>query len=175
MTMKLNCIFFPKKPEPPKPETPTIPEPPKPDPKPEPKPDPKPEPKPEPEPEPKPDPKPEPKPEPKPPIRMDTTQTLDTVNNTNLKVIAESGAWTIAEKEMNDVLHVKRMDTYIENNIQNAIMHQQKNHISAEVHLGSFIDIMTSVDPIKAVSDSKILSIPTNDLLSQILSKIANS
>jgi hypothetical protein len=151
--MKLGCIWFPWPRIPEKPKEPELPkEPPKPEPpKPEP---PKPEP---PKPEP---PKPEPpKPEPPEPFEPSLDLTLDTINNTNLKVVAENGAWSMAEKQMDDVSHAKRFDTLVERSLHSQILMQHQNNIQAEVFIGKFIEDITSADPVKAICDNLILKL----------------
>lgn len=115
---------------------------------------------------------------------MATEQTLDTINNTNLKVIAENPSWTLAQKQANDISHAKRTDQLAELALQNAISHQNRINTLSESYVGGMLEKSVSIDPAEAVSsakmfkgesDSAILSLLTQLNGGQIGAKIAQS
>lgn len=105
---------------------------------------------------------------------MATEQTLDTINNTNLKTIAETGAWSIAQKHCNDISHAKRTDQLLELSMQNLVGHQQRLSMLAETYVGDQIINATSADPVEAVAVSKLFKGESDSAISSILAQLAS-
>lgn len=103
---------------------------------------------------------------------MATEQTLDTINNSNLKTVAEAGAWSIAQKSMNDVIHAKRVDSIAEVALGNLVAHQGRMLQLSEMVVGKFGENATSVDPIEAVATSKLLRSESDAAITSILSAL---
>lgn len=105
---------------------------------------------------------------------MATEQTLDTINNTNLKTIAETGAWSIAQKHANDISHAKRTDQLMEFAMQNLVGHQQRLSMLAETYVGDQIITATSVDPVESVAVAKLFKGESDSALASILAQLAS-
>lgn len=105
---------------------------------------------------------------------MATEQTLDTINNANLKTIAETPAWTNAQKQANDISHAKRVDQLMEMAMQNLVGHQQRLNMLAETFVGKSIENSTSVDPTEAVAVSKLFKGESDSAISSILAQLAS-
>jgi hypothetical protein len=104
---------------------------------------------------------------------MATEQTLDTINNTNLKVVAETPSWALAQKQNNDISHAKRVDQLIEISMQGMIEHKQRLNQIAEIYLGRISDNASSLDPVEAISTSKAFSGESNSQISSLLAQLA--
>ena len=105
---------------------------------------------------------------------MATEQTLDTILNSNLKTIAETPAWTTAQKEANDISHAGRLDKVIEMSMQNFVAHQQRSNMLAETYVGKQVENMTSVDPIEATATAKLFRGESDSALSSLLAQLAS-
>lgn len=105
---------------------------------------------------------------------MATEQTLDTILNSNLKTIAETPAWTTAQKEQNDISHAGRLDKVIEMSMQNFLAHQQRSNMLAETYVGKQIENMTSVDPVEAVATSKLFHGESDSAIASLLAQLAS-
>jgi len=105
---------------------------------------------------------------------MALEQTLDTINNTNLKTIAESGAWTTAQKQANDISHAKRTDQLMEVAMQNLVGHQQRLGMLAETYVGAQIITATSADPVEAVAVAKLFKGESDSAISSLLAQLAS-
>lgn len=104
---------------------------------------------------------------------MATEQTLDTVNNTNLKVVAENPAWALAQKQANDISHAKRVDQLIEISMQSMIEHKQRLNQISEIYLGRLSDNASSLDPVEAISTSKAFHGEANSTILSLLGQLA--
>jgi hypothetical protein len=115
---------------------------------------------------------------------MALEDTIDTVNNANLKSIAEIPSWSSVQKTANDVSHAKRVDQLVEMAMQNMINYQQRINTISESYIGRLVDTASSIDPVEAVataklfkgeSDSSILSLLTSLAAGQQEVKVAQS
>ena len=117
---------------------------------------------------------------------MATTETLDTVNNTNLKVVAECPSWALAQKQTNDVSHAARNDKYAELAYQNAIAHQNLANQSAldhtngvraisQMYLGSLAEKFITLDPKEGASIGQLFKDNANASILSILSQLSGS
>jgi hypothetical protein len=104
---------------------------------------------------------------------MATEQTLDTINNANLKTVGESGAWSIAQKAMNDVSHASRIDKIAEVALSNLVAHQGRMQQLSEMVIGKFGENATSVDPLEAVAVGKTLRSESDAANASILAGLA--
>lgn len=84
---------------------------------------------------------------------MPTEQTLDTINNANLKTVAEAGSHSMALA------------------MENAVAHQGAMFQIRELALGRLAKVMTEIDPAEAVSLLKATS--GNEPASQISALLA--
>jgi hypothetical protein len=105
---------------------------------------------------------------------MATEQTLDTINNTNLKTIAETGAWSTAQKHCNDISHAKRTDQLMEMAMQNLVGHQQRLSMLAETYVGQEISNATAVDPVESVAVAKLFKGESDSALASVLAQLAS-
>lgn len=114
---------------------------------------------------------------------MSTEQTLDTVNNTNLKVIAENPSWAMAQKQNNDISHAARSDKYSELAYQNAIAHQNLQQQTALDHTNSVRSInqmfvaamaekLISIDPAEGAAIGQLFKDNANASILSILSQL---
>jgi len=105
---------------------------------------------------------------------MATEQTLDTILNTNLKTIAETPAWAMAQKQQNDISHAGRLDKLLEVSLQNLVSHQQRSNMLAETYVGKQIENMTSVDPIEATATSKLFHGESDSAMASLLAQLSS-
>jgi len=105
---------------------------------------------------------------------MATEQTLDTINNANLKTVAEAGAWSIAQKAMSDISHAARCDKIAEISLGNLAAHQGRMMQLSEMVIGKFGENATSMDPMEAVATSKLLRSESDAALTSILAALSS-
>lgn len=126
---------------------------------------------------------------------MPTDQSLDTINNSSVQIIAGTPAWAMAQKQSNDISHAGRNDKFSEMAYQNAVSHQNISNQSALDHVNSMRAIskmfiaaigekIVSLDPsesmaigqlFKANADSSILSTLSQLSGGQIGTKVAQT
>jgi hypothetical protein len=114
---------------------------------------------------------------------MSTDLTLDTVNNSNLKTVAEMPAWSIAQKQASDISHAARSDKYSELAYQNAISLQNLQNQSAldhtngvraisQMYLGALAEKFITLDPGESVSAGQLFKDNANASILSILSQL---
>lgn len=104
---------------------------------------------------------------------MATEQTLDTVNNANLKTVAESGAWTTSQRFIGSSAHQDRMDRYSEVLFSDLLEHRKHINLLATTYLGRVCDNASSIDPIEAISTAKAFKGESDSAVLSILSQLA--
>lgn len=105
---------------------------------------------------------------------MATEQTLDTINNSNLKTVGESGAWSNAQKMMNDISHAKRVDSMAEIAMSNLVAHQGRMLQLSEMVVGKFGENATAIDPIEAMSVAKGFRSESDSALTSTLAALSS-
>jgi hypothetical protein len=105
---------------------------------------------------------------------MATEQTLDTINNANLKTVGEANAWSIAQKAMNDISHAKRVDSISEVALSNLVAHQGRMMQLSEMVIGKFGENATSMDPIEALSIAKGMRSESDSALTSTLAALSS-
>jgi hypothetical protein len=105
---------------------------------------------------------------------MATEQTLDTINNANLKTVGEANAWSIAQKAMNDISHAKRIDSIAEIALSNLTAHQGRMLQLSEMVVGKFGENATSLDPIEAMSIAKGYRAESDSALTSTLAALSS-
>ena len=105
---------------------------------------------------------------------MATEQSLDTINNTNLKSIAEIPSWSMAHKTANDISHAKRTDQLVELSMQNMVNHQQRINVISETYIGRLCDNASSVDPTEAVATAKLFKGESDSAITSLLASLAS-
>lgn len=105
---------------------------------------------------------------------MATEVTIDTVNNTNLKSIAEIPSWSMVQKTANDVSHAKRVDQLVELAMQNMISHQQRINSISETYIGRLCDTASSIDPAEAVATAKMFKGESDSSITSLLASLSS-
>jgi hypothetical protein len=115
---------------------------------------------------------------------MATEQTLDTVNNVNIKVVGEEPAWAAAQRQVGSAAHLDRMDRMSEVLFSDLLEHRKHINLLTTTYLGRVCDNASSIDPVEAIStakafkgesDSSVTSLLAALASGQIASKIANT
>ena len=104
---------------------------------------------------------------------MALEDTIDTINNVNLKSIAEIPSWSSVQKTANDTSHAKRVDQLVELAMQNMINHQQRINSISETYVGRLCDSAASVDPVEAVATAKLFKGESDSAITSLLSGLA--
>jgi hypothetical protein len=105
---------------------------------------------------------------------MSTELTLDTINNTNLKTVGEANAWSLAQKAMNDASHASRLDKIAEISLGNLVGHQGRMMQLSEMVIGKFGENATSMDPLEAISTSKLIRSESDSALTSVLAALSS-
>jgi hypothetical protein len=115
---------------------------------------------------------------------MATEQTLDTVNNVNIKTVGEEPAWAAAQRQVGSAAHLDRMDRMSEVLFSDLLEHRKHINLLTTTYLGRVCDNASSIDPVEAIStakafkgesDSSITSLLAALAAGQISAKVANT
>jgi hypothetical protein len=82
-------------------------------------------------------------------------QTIDALTLSNVKTIAEAGAFAMAQRFQDEVAHARRVN------------------MMAEAHLGKVLSNFTSADPVEAVTTAKLFKSEAESGLSSLVSQLA--
>jgi hypothetical protein len=83
-------------------------------------------------------------------------QTVDALTISNVKTIAEAGAFAMAQRFQDEVAHARRVNTM------------------AEAHLGKLLNNFVSVDPVEAVATAKLFKGEADSGISSLLAQLAS-
>lgn len=106
-------------------------------------------------------------------MAAETALTLDTINNTNLKTVAEAPAWSLAQKAMNDIQHTDRHSGYLDLAMKNTVDHQNRMNMLAESSVARFMERANTMDPSEAISTAKAFKGESDSAVLSLLSQIS--
>lgn len=105
---------------------------------------------------------------------MATEQTLDTVNNVNLKTVQEEPSWAAAQRQLGAAAHQDRHDRLSEVMYSDLLEHRKHVNTLATTYLGRICDNASSLDPVEAISMAKAFKGESDSSIASLIAALSS-